>query len=617
VNSTLDARLESVGIDLGTTHTAMARVQSAGAGAVHAEIVPLMQLVGANAVEERTLLPSSVYFAHEAEAPLALPWDASRRYCVGQYARTRALQAPARVISSAKSWLSHAGVDRRSALLPVDAPPDVERISPTEASYRILDHLFEAYRARGEAAADLTNQEVILTVPASFDAAARDLTLEAALAAGFENVHLLEEPQAALYAWIQSMGDGFRSQLRVGDVVLVVDVGGGTTDFSAMLVQDRDGQFELSRVAVGEHILLGGDNMDLALAHSLKAKLEASGQSVDQSQLLALWHAARSGKEDLLSRPELDRVPVAIAARGSQLLGNSMRTELTRQEVEALLVDGFFPNVPITARPQQRARAALTRLGLPFASDAGITRHLAAFLSRQASAASSAPASAPADGFLKPTALLFNGGVFKCELFRQRVISNINGWLASDGCPPARVLPGEDLDLAVARGAANYGAVRRGKGLRIRGGTARSYYVGIESPMPAVPGLEPPMIALCVAPMGVEEGTACELPDEILGVVVGEPVTFRFFGSTVRRADQSGTRVDPILPQEIEELAPIEVVLPAEHRVPGDIVAVRLQAAVTSVGSLLIEAVPVNPVTPNERWKVELNVRHEGNLPIE
>jgi len=612
VSSTDETWVQSVGIDLGTTHTAMARVKADGVGTVRAEIVPLAQLVASNAAEERALLASAIYFAHEGEGPLALPWDATRAYCVGQYARDRAFQAPARVISSAKSWLSHAGVDRRSALLPVDAPPDVEKISPTEASYRILDHLFEAYRARADTPADLSTLEVILTVPASFDAAARDLTIEAALAAGFENIHLLEEPQAALYAWIESMGEGFRSQLSVGDVVLVVDVGGGTTDFSAMLVQDRDGELELSRVAVGDHILLGGDNMDLALAHALKTKLEALGQSVDQTQLLSLWHAARSGKEELLSRPDLDRVPITIAGRGSQLLGNALRTELTRQEVESILVEGFFPTVPITAHPQQRPRAGLTRLGLPYASDAGITRHLAAFLSRQANATSSANDSTSGNGFLKPTALLFNGGVFKCELFRERVISNLNDWLMREGCPPVRVLPGEDLDLAVARGAAYYGAVRRGKGLRIRGGTARSYYVGVESPMPAVPGMEPPIVALCVAPMGVDEGTTCELPDEVLGVVVGEPVTFRFFGSTVRRADKAGTRVDVISPQEIEELAPIEVVLPAESRAPGDIVAVRLQAAVTSVGSLLIEAVPLTPIRANERWKVELSVRHEG-----
>ncbi len=609
-----DGSFSCIGIDLGTTHTALATTHWADAGAFDVHVVDMPQLVGPNAVERRALLPSVVYFAHQGEAALSLPWDVSRRYCVGEYARQRAVSAPGRAVSSAKSWLSHTGVDRRSALLPADAPADLERISPVEASYRILDHLCEAYQAIEGSKRALVEQDIVLTVPASFDAAARDLTLEAALAAGFERVHLLEEPQAALYAWIESMGADFRKQLRVGDVVLVIDVGGGTSDFSAMLVQEHAGEFELSRVAVGDHILLGGDNMDLALAHALKAKLERAGHPIEHSQLLALWHAARQAKEDLLTRSELDSVPVVVAGRGSQLLGNSLRTELTRPEVETLLLDGFFPNVDVTARPQTRARIALTQLGLPYASDAAITRHLADFLCRQVNAVTNDEPSPHAEsvGFLRPSAVLFNGGVFKCSLFRERVLSNINNWLSRAQCSPVRVLPGEDLDLAVARGAAYYGAVRRGKGLRIRGGTARSYYVGIESPMPAVPGVQPPMAALCVAPIGVEEGTSCDLPEQALGVVVGEPVTFRFFGSTVRRNDRPGTLVDPIMPQEIEELAPIEVELPAEGRPPGDIVAVRLQAAVTSVGSLLLQAVPMSPVVPNERWKVELNVRHEG-----
>ena len=525
-----------VGIDLGTTHTAMAEVSFEESGATHAHVLAIPQLVTLGAIEARPLLPSMVYFAHESEADLALPWDTSRRYCVGEHARRRAVQTPGRVVSSAKSWLSHAGIDRRTALLPVAAPPDVERISPVEASYRILDHLCEAYRSLKRQGKELSEQEVVLAVPASFDAAARDLTIEAAIAAGFENVHLLEEPQAALYAWIESIGADFRNYLRVGDVVLVVDVGGGTTDFSAMLVQQHEGELELSRVAVGDHILLGGDNMDLALAYALKAKLEQAGQAVDQAQLLALWHAARRSKEELLSRPELQEIPVAIAGRGSQLLGNALRAELTRQEVESLLLDGFFPVVPVTARPQQRTRTALTQLGLPYASDAAITRHLAEFLCRQANAISVSDnaGSDTSIDFLKPTAVLFNGGAFKCALFRERVISNVNAWLTDARCPPVRILPGEDLDLAVARGAAYYGAVRRGKGLRIRGGIARSYYVGIESPMPAVPGMQPPILALCVVPIGVEEGSSCDLPDQVLGVIVGQPVTFRFFGSTVR-----------------------------------------------------------------------------------
>jgi hypothetical protein len=297
------------------------------------------------------------------------------------------------------------------------------------------------------------------------------------------------------------------------------------------------------------------------------------------------------------------------------LLGNALRTELTRADVESLLLEGFFPQVPVTARAQQRARVALTQLGLPYAADAAITRHLAEFLGRQASAVDSPgpQAESAASDFLKPTAILFNGGAFKCELFRQRLLETVNGWLEHAGCGPLHVLPGEDLDHAVARGAAYYGVVRKGKGLRIRGGTARAYYVGMESPMPAVPGVEPPVMALCVAPFGVEEGTTCELPEQLFGAVVGEPVTFRFFSSSVRRQDAAGTLADPKFSSEFEELAPIEVVLPAEQRTPGEVVPVRLRASVTSVGSLLLQAVPLVPLLPDECWKVELNVRTSGS----
>ena len=605
------AALGCVGIDLGTTHTALAEITWTEQQIARAAPVPLPQVTGPGTVEASALLPSFVYFSAAGEAPLALKWDPERRFCVGQYARQRATEAPGRVVASAKSWLSHVGIDRRSALLPVNAPADVERISPVEASYRILDHVCEAYRSEPRALGDLSAQEVILAVPASFDAAARDLTLEAALAAGLDNVHLLEEPQAALYAWIEATGDNFRQYLKVGDVVLVVDVGGGTTDFSAMLVQERAGQFELTRVAVGDHILLGGDNMDLALAYALKTKLEQAGHAVEPAQLSALWHAARRAKEELLSRADLDAIPVAVAGRGSQLLGNALRTELTRSELERLLLDGFFPDVAITARPAVRTRAALTQFGLPYASDPAITKHLAEFLCRQAGAVKEAAhATSPAaTEFLRPTALLFNGGVLKCNLFRRRIVDNINAWLTAAGGAAVRELPGEDLDLAVARGAAYYGAVRRGRGLRIRGGTARAYYVGIESPMPAVPGMLPPIGALCVAPFGIDEGTGCELPDQVLGAVVGQPVLFRFFSSTVRRRDPAGALIEPIPSHEIEELAPIEIVLPADNRTPGEVVAVRLEASITAVGSLLIEAVPLSPVVANERWKVELNVR--------
>jgi hypothetical protein len=617
-----------VGIDLGTTHCALtfAPIDAADdAEPTSVTVMDIPQLVAAGLVEARPLLPSFLYLAHASEGTQALPWDPERTFAVGEYARARGADAPARLISSAKSWLCHPGVDRRLGLLPVGAPEDLEKISPVEASWRYLEHLTEAWNARftgDDPELALVRQEVVLTVPASFDASARDLTVEAASAAGFEHLTLLEEPQAALYAWIDAMGDGWRKEIKVGDVILVIDVGGGTTDFSAIAALEHDGALELVRVAVGDHILLGGDNMDLALAHVVRQKLAAEGKEIDRFQMSALTHAARSAKERLLGDPALTSVPIVVASRGSKLLGGGLRSELTREEIERTLVDGFFPEVPSSARPLVRARTGLTQLGLPYASDAAITRHLAAFLGRQAGAiaklegfpreARRGDAGDRAPTLLYPTAVLFNGGVMKSDALRARLVRVLNAWLEADGAPPARILRGADLDLAVARGAASYGLSRHGRGIRIRGGTARAYYVGIESAMPAVPGIEPPITALCLAPFGMEEGTEAALPPHELGVVVGEPVRFRFFGSSVRREDQAGTELDAWKEVELEELPPIEVTLPADGRREGDVVPVRLHASVTEVGTLLLEAIPKEPQKPDERWKIELSVRSDA-----
>jgi molecular chaperone DnaK (HSP70) len=606
----VNAARHSIGIDLGTTHTALAALALAD-DARELRVFEVPQLVARGALEPRALLPSFLYFAHESEGRLGLPWGPAAS-AVGEFARSRAAESPGRTVSSAKSWLSHAGVNRRDPLLPLGAAADVEKISPVEASFRYLDHLAEAWRSVH--GVELGGEDIVLTVPASFDAAARELTVEAAEAAGFERVTLLEEPQAALYAWLAAEGDEFRKRLQPGDVVLVVDIGGGTSDFSAIAVSERDGALELQRIAVGDHILLGGDNMDLALAHVVRQKLAREGRELDAWQFTSLTHACRVAKERLLSAAPPASVPVVVPSRGSELLGGSLRTELTREEVLGTLVEGFFPAVEASARPAQRARAGLTQLGLPYAFDAAITKHLAGFLSRQ-SAAIPASSGAPAAGgsLLRPTAVLFNGGVLKAPVVRERILATLNDWLERDGAPHARVLPGDDPDLAVARGAAYYGRVRRGEGLRIRGGTARAYYVGIESPMPAVPGLEPPVSALCVAPFGMEEGTETKLPPHELALVVGELVKFRFFGSSVRRNDPAGTLLESWKPGELEELAPISLALPAAGRKEGDLVPIRLHPSVTEVGVLELAAVPLDPVEPDERWKLELSVRGGGS----
>lgn len=564
-----------VGIDLGTTNTSIAA--RVGEGAPRA--IPIPQLVSASATDSLAQLPSFLYVAHESDGPLALPWEASQRFAVGEYARQRGLDAPSRLVSSAKSWLCHPSMDRRGAMLPLGAPDDVEKVSPVEASYRYLDHLAAAFaRETGE---PLAAQSIVLTVPASFDAAARELTVEAAFAAGLEDVTLLEEPQAALYAWIAEKGDAWRGELSAGDLVLVVDVGGGTTDFSAIAVVDRDGSLDLERVAVGDHILLGGDNMDLLLGHLCKGKLEAEGKTVDPWALASLSFAARAAKEQLLSDASVERAPVAIAKRGSQLVGAALRTEISRAEVRSAIEEGFFPLGAATDLPKARTRAGLTTMGLPYAQDAAITRHLAQFLTRQAGARG-------AYGMLEPTAVLFNGGVMKSDVLRRRVMDALGKWL---GRTP-RELSGADYDLAVAKGAAVYAGAKRGKGIRIRGGTARAFYVGVESAVPSVPGIEPPITLMCVAPFGMEEGTSVDIPGAELGLVVGEKVEFRFFASTVRRADVAGTTLERWSDAEVVELGPIEATVPAQGAPAGDFLPVSLRAEVTAIGTLRILATP-------------------------
>lgn len=604
----------TVGIDLGTTHCALSvegALSTEGPEAAGGAFgVP--QLVTRGTVEAPTLLPSFLYFAHESEGSLALPWDETRTYSVGEYARARATEAPGRVISSAKSWLSQANVDRRAALLPLNAVEDIAKISPVEVSRRYLEHLVEAWQhsESGKSLGPLTNHDVVLTVPASFDAIARELTSEAAQQAGISQLTLLEEPQAALYAWIAQAGDTWRNLLTPGDVILVVDIGGGTTDFSAIEVTESDGNLELARVAVGDHILLGGDNMDLALAYTVRAKLGDAGKKLDAYQMASLTYACRSAKEKLLSENPPESIPISIASKSANLFAKAVRSELTAAEVHEVLLNGFFPVVASGERPVNRARSGLSKVGLDYASDAAVTKHLAAFLGRQAGATQGNTGS-----LLRVNKVLFNGGVLKAPAIRGRIIEALNQWLVAEGAPPASVLPGDDPDLAVARGAAYYGQVRRGKGLRIRGGTARAYYVGVESPMPAVPGFEPPMEALCVAPFGMEEGTHHELSDEELLVRVGEPVRFRFFGSSTRREDGVGVHLENaescVEEGELAELPPIELTLAAAERKAGEVVPVYLRSSITEVGTLLLEAIPFRGARDNERWKVEFGVREE------
>jgi len=603
----------SIGIDLGTTHCEVSyfELQSAKGRGHEQTMLAIPQVTAIGTIEARTVLPSFLYLPNAQEFPagsLGVPWDKQRSdQLIGEFARAHGSKVPARLVSSAKSWLCHSGVDRQSPILPWQAPADVKRVSPLEASSRYLSYMREAWNFTFPND-PMDQQEVVITVPASFDASARELTQKAALQAGLANVTLIEEPQAALYAWCEAMGESFRKHVHPGEVILVVDVGGGTSDFSLISVEEMNGEVQLTRIAVGDHILLGGDNMDLALAHSVNLRLTASGKKLDAWQFNALTFACRQAKEQMYADSTLQKVPLVVPGRGSSLIGGTIKTELLREELDRILTDGFFPKTAVTEMPQSARRVGLTQMALPYAQDAAVTRHLAAFLTRQAKAMSEAQvASVKVEGrtFIHPTAVLFNGGVFKAGPLKERSLEVINTWLKTDGGSAAKELEGAELDLAVARGAAYYGWVRHGHGLRIRGGTARAYYVGVETAMPAVPGMEPPVKALCVAPFGMEEGTQAEIPPQEFGLVVGEPTRFRFFASSVRRSDHVGQMIDDVA-DEFEEVSPVETTLPAQKNNEGKLVPVNLRAAVTELGTLELHCLEKGG---DGKWKLELNVR--------
>jgi hypothetical protein len=402
--------------------------------------------------------------------------------------------------------------------------------------------------------------------------------------------------------------------LRAGDLLLVCDVGGGTTDFSLILVGEHDGDLALERVAIGDHILLGGDNMDLALARLVQHRLEQEGHRIDSWQLQTLWHQSRVAKEALFADPKKDAHPVTVLGKGARLIGAMLRGELRRADLEQVLLDGFFPTVASDEMPARRRAVGLQELGLPYAADPAITRHLARFLSRQAAGGPSASAIRRGPGGMAcPTHLLFNGGVMKADALRARVVDVLNGWLSAEGFPPldaGHVLDAPDLDCAVARGAAYYGRTRStGQGVRIRSGAARSYYIGIESALPAVPGLPAPLKALCVVPFGMEEGSSAPIPGRVFGLAVGQPADFRFLSSTIRKGDPPGALIDD-WGDELEELGPLEVTLTGDEQEDA-IVPVTLESQVTEIGTLELWC---QERDGDRRWKLELNIRQPDDL---
>ena len=587
--------MKTFGIDLGTTNSALAFASVSEDGESNEfGVFEVPQLVASGQIEARQTLPSFIYLPSEHEIAgmdTSLPWDEVNLSAVGAYARAEGSKKPDRQISSAKSWLSQDGLERRKAILPWKGAEDLTKMSPVNASTQYLKHLCEAWKFKNPDS-PLSEAEVVLTVPASFDAVARDLTAEAARTAGLSKVTLLEEPQAAFYAWLENCGESWREQVKKDDLVLVCDIGGGTTDLTLIEVNEEDGDLELERVAVGQHILLGGDNMDLTLAYTVSQRLKSEGTKLDAWQFQVLTYGCREAKERLLSDPDIEEHSITIPGRGSSLIGGAVQVNVQRAEAEKVLLGGFFPEVDLSERPKAGRRVGLTEIGLPYEADPAITRHLAGFL-----------------GDRKPTAILFNGGVFQAEAMRKRLLDILEFWYDT----PIRVLQGTDLDLAVAKGAARYGLVKQGHGIRIRGGLSKAYYIGVELAMPAIPGMEPPIKAVCVAPQGMEEGTSLKVPDQEFGLVLGSPVEFPFLSSTSANEDGIGQVHEEWEEQGLEQIAAVGATLnPEAEDDEGSSgsghVPVNLETVATELGTLEIFCVERDG--PG-RWKLEFNVREE------
>src|SRR4051812_22105487 len=603
-----------VGIDLGTTNCAVAYVDTKGRERPAADIrmFDVPQLVAPGETAPRSMLPSFLYLTGGPELPPGagrLPWSEGGDRIVGEFARSQGAKVPGRLVSSAKSWLCHPGVDREADILPWGSPPEVKKVSPVEASAAYLRHIRDAWNhaiAGDDATRRLEQQEVVLTVPASFDEAARELTVEAAKKAEFASITLLEEPQAAFYCWIVSHQDRWQREVRAGELILVCDIGGGTTDFSMITVVETPTGPGFRRVAVGDHLMLGGDNIDLALAHHVEKKL--GGVRLDTEQWSALRFACRTAKEKLLvhQQPLLERWPVTIAGRGSRIIGGSIQSELTRDEVQAVALDGFFPRVPRGEDPGRGARTGLQEFGLPFVSDPAVPKHMSSFLRRHRAEAIGQGGHQADDRPARPDAILFNGGALTPESVRDRIVEVIASWFTGDPGPPyePRVLTNVSLDLAVAQGAAYYGVVRRGGGIRIGGGTARSFYVGLETRQAAKPWM-------CVAPRDAQEGDEVAIDGHDFDLLMGQPVVFPLASSSVRPDDRPGALV-PADPDSIRELPPLQSLMRVGRKAKAERVPVSLAARVTEVGTIELWC---QSRTDARRWRLQIQLRGPGQPP--
>jgi len=603
-----------IGIDLGTTNCAVAFVDTSEsaneAGSSGIRVFEVAQLTSPGEVRALPLLPSFLYFPTQDEVSsgtVSLPWEEHPSSIVGIMAREQGALVPARQVSSAKSWLCQSAIDGTANTLPPEAEPPEPMVSPVEASARYLKHLRNAWNhaMAAEVAADpqllFENQEIVLTVPASFDEEARELTVEAAREAGLENLTLLEEPLAAFYAWVAEHQNVLGEHLRDGELILICDIGGGTSDFSLVRAHVEGRNVEFERTAIGDHLLLGGENLDLALARRVEQKLTAK-LSLRQRHALRIMCSA--AKERLLTDQHTERVPINILGGGRSVVGQMVSSELSRDEVAELIISGFLPLTNPDEMPVRTRAAGLREIGLQYATDPAITKHLAAFLKQAAMAMGAGENSRPhIDHRLhmaRPDAVLFNGGFCIPAIARERITEAIANWFGAGGRWRPKILSNEVMSSAVAIGAAYYGRVRRGAGLRVKAGSAWTYYIGMRS--------EHGIKAVCVLPSGTNEGTTLPLLDREFSVLTNRPVSFHLYSSTIRHDVHGG--IADLDPEEVHRHAPLITLLRYGKKLQQMELAVRLSVSFTEVGTLELWC---ESVSSPHRWRLQFELRRQAS----
>ncbi len=609
-----------IGIDLGTTNSAVTFVdlenhQTQSRAPIRNFAIP--QLTGPGEISRGKVLPSFLYLPgdHELqEDALALPWDSSEKPFVGIFARDQGSKVPKRMVASAKSWLCHGKVDRRAPILPWGSDAKMEKQSPIAVTAAYLRHIKDAWN-HGVAGEDvrLEHQAVVITVPASFDEVARDLTVEAASLAGIANITLLEEPLAAFYSWLNEHDREWDQLVSPGELILICDVGGGTTDFTLITLREKEGNPVFERIAVGDHLILGGDNMDLALAHLSEGRLQGKEKgrlSMDRWQ--ALCAQCRQAKEEILSGLIEEKI-ITLVGEGRKLIADTLTTRLNRSDIESVILDGFFPLVTPEESIAEKPRQGMTEFGLPYAQDPAITRHLIRFLEQHRDDLQQILER----DTIAPDLIMFNGAALKPDSIQERIRTAVSTWFHETKETPPRVLANPDLDMAVALGASYYGRVRKGYGVQVDSGSARAYFLGVHldktnGGKEQDTGGHPPQKAICLVERGMSEGTRNELNDKQFSVLANQPVRFHLYSSSFR----SGDRVGDVVPVDdsLTTLPPLHTVIKFGKKAGETSIPVKIEAHYTEMGTL---ALWCQSTKSPHRWRFQFQLRtSEQFIPV-